>query len=229
MPGWQPEVIVSPVTSRSITIEVKNVPAGLPLQARLFSMEDPAPPAQALVEADGRYVRTFEMPEPALEGYVQVWVAEAPPRREIVTDYALGGNPGNMRGRRGNMRGRRGNMRGRRAPALSADGQVILFGENLDFGEGEFYALQAATTIPAPPAWATVVGQSYRLAASANAPDLADASISFSIWATRWRPTRRAWLSCTFTMARPGGPLPTVLDTYHNYASAPAQGEGCTP
>jgi hypothetical protein len=226
VPGWQPEIIVSPVTSRTITVVVANVPAGLSLWARLFPVNDPAPAAKALTEGGGQYAATFNLVEPAPEGYVQLWVDEAVPRREIVTDYTMGGSPGHLRGRGGHLRGRGGHLRGRGAPAISADGQVILFGENLAFEVGEFYALQAATLTPAAPMWATVVGQAYRLTASTNAPDLTGASLSFSYMGNEVPTGGEEWLRLYFWDGASWHPLPTVLDTYQNYAVAPVQGEG---
>jgi hypothetical protein len=225
-PGWLPEVIVSPVTSRTIAITVTSVPTGLSLGARLFPVTDPALDIISLTPVGDEYAGTFNADEPAIEGYVQVWVDEAEPRREIVTDYALGGGPGYVRGRGGYVRGRGGYVRGRGAPAVSADGQVILFGEELDFEEGEFFALQAATTIPSPPPWTTVVGQGYRLSASANAPDLGGTSISFSYLGSEVSSGEEDWLRLHFWDGVSWQQLPTSLDTYHNNASAPTQGEG---
>ena len=85
----------------------------------------------------------------AAEG-VQVWVEEAEPRREVVVDYALGGNPGHVWSRRA-PRGSPGHVWSRRAPVISADGQVILYGPDLEFEEGEFLALQSATVLPSTP------------------------------------------------------------------------------
>ncbi len=226
MPDWQPEIAVSPVTSRTIDISVTNVPAGLSLEARLFPVTDPAPDAIVLAAAAGGYAGTFNLDEPALEGYVQVWVAEPEPRREIVADYAIGGNPGYRRGAGGYRRGAGGYRRGAGAPVLSADGQVIVFGEDLEFEEGEFFALQSATIIPSAPAWATVVGQAYRLSASANAPDLSGTSISVSYLGSEVQPGEEQWLRVYFWDGASWQRLPTRLDTYHNFASAATQGEG---
>ena len=226
MPGWQPDVIVSPITSRTIGITVTNVPAGLPLQARLFPVTDPATEAISLTETTNGYAGTLNADEPALEGYVQVWVNEAAPRRETVTDYALGGNPGHLRGSRVGVRGRPGHIRGSRAPAVSADGQVILFDNHLDFEEGEFVTLQAATSIPSPLPWATTVGHAYRLVGSAGAPDLTEASISFSYMGSEVPPGEEAWLRVYFWDGVSWERLPTQLDAYHNHAVARVQGEG---
>jgi hypothetical protein len=222
---WQPEVIVSPVTSRTIGITVTNVSAGLSLGAQLFPVSDPATDPISLTETAGGYMGVFHTVEPALEGYVHAWVYEAAPRREIVTDYALGGNPGHMLGGYGGIRGRPGHMLGGYAPAISTDGQVILFG-NMDFDPGEFVALQAATVIPSPLPWATVVGQAYRLSTSAGAPDLSGASISFGYIGSEVPPGEETWLRVYFWDGLSWEQLPTHLDTYRNITSAVVQGEG---
>ncbi|MBU0490223.1 MAG: DUF11 domain-containing protein [Chloroflexi bacterium] len=226
LPDWQPEILVSPVTSCTMVITVTNVPPGLPLWGRLFSVNDPAPPAQALVEVAGQYTRVFTFTEPTVEGYVHIWVDESEPRREMVTDFALGGSPSHARGRWSNARGRWSHARGRWAPATSADGQVILFGDDLEFEEGEFLTLQAATLLPSPVPWTTVVGQAYRLIASPNAPNLAGTSLVFSYLGSEVPPGEETWLRVYFWDGVSWRQLPTRLDTYHNMASAATQGAG---
>jgi hypothetical protein len=226
VPGWLPDLIVSPVTSRTLVLTVTNVPAGLALWAQLFPMNDPAlDPISLTLTAEG-YVGTFNAEEPALDGHVQVWVDEPDPRREIVTDYTLGGNPGFSRGRWGFSRGRWGFSRGRWAPAVSADGQVILFGDGLDFAEGEFFILQASTLLPAALPWTTLVGQAYRLSASPNAPDLGQASISFTYMGNEVMPGDELWLRMYYWDGAAWQQLPTELDIYHNNASARVVGPG---
>ncbi len=233
---WQPDVIVTPVTSRTVVVSVTRVPTGLSLGARLFAVDAPAPEPISLTPpvelagdpASGAYTGTFSLDEPALDAYVHVWVAsdEGEPRREIVTDYALGGNPGRRLPRYGRRLPRYGRRLPRYAPAVSNDGQVTLFGENLDFPTGEFYSLQAATTLPSSPPWTTVVGQAYRLSISANAPDLSGTSLSFSYLGAEVPPGEEDWLRVYFWDGGTWRPLPTRLDTYYNIASAPTHGQG---
>ena len=85
-------------------------------------------------------------------------------------------------------------MWSRFAPVVSADGQVILYGEELTFEEGEFLTLQTATAIPSPPAWATVVGEGYRLSATGGAPELRGTSISFGYLGSEVPPGEEGWL-----------------------------------
>jgi hypothetical protein len=225
---WQPNVFVTPATSRTIPIQVTGVPttAGWALRARLFPLDASAPEAISLVQTAEGYAGTFYLAEtdrPALEGYVQVWAtAPAQPLREIVTDYTLGGSPDGG----GHPSGvATAPKLARFAPGMSSDGQVILFGD-LYFDRGEIFALQSATTVPSPPPWATVVGQAYHLTGPANR--LEGASISFQYLGREVPPGEEDWLrlyyraptSATWQL------LPTQLDTYYNNAAAPAQGPG---
>jgi hypothetical protein len=103
---------------------------------------------------------------------------------------------------------------------------VILHEKGIDFDEGEFVALQAATRIPSPPLWVTVVGHGYRLVGSAGAPDLRGASISFSYLGREVPSGEEDWLRVYFWDGGAWHKLPTTLDTYYNMASAEVQGEG---
>jgi hypothetical protein len=218
---WQPDLVIAPVTSRTIGITVTNVEPGLVVRARLYPLSGPATDAITLTEMGGVYAGMFTATEPALAGYVHVWVNEAALRREVVADYALGGGPAGSRGFRS------GFQRNRQAPAVSADGQVILFGD-LDFDEGEFFALQGASVVRGVPEWMAVVGQAYRLVGSANAPDLTGASISFAYLGSEVPSGQEGWVKVYYQapMSATWQVLPTRLDTYHNTASAPVAGEG---
>jgi subtilisin-like proprotein convertase family protein len=238
LPDWQPEVIISPVTSRTMALTVTNVPTGLALNARLFPVSAPASPTATLTAVADGYAGQLHLEYPAFEGHVQAWVDEGAPRRETITDYAMGGNPGRKlshfapRGSPGRKlshfapRGSPGRKLSHFAPVLSANGQVMLFGEDLTFEEGEFFTLQAAATLPSPPPWTTVVGQAYRLSASPNAPDLSGTSISFGYLGNEVPPGEEEWLKVYFWDGDVWQPLSTRLDTYHNVASAPTQGAG---
>jgi hypothetical protein len=183
---WEPEIIVSPISSRTVTIIVSaTLAADETLYARIYPEGGKATAAHALTASGSDYRYTFEVAEAAVAGDVQVWVDEADgetdPRREAVTSYALGGSPEcdlfcppGGRCPQGN-----GGEIDNFIPAISSDGQVLLYG-NVKFAEGEFYALQKATRLPDPPAWATVVGDGYYLLASDGAPPLTDiASVNF--------------------------------------------------
>jgi hypothetical protein len=224
-PGWLPDVIVSPVTSRTIVISVTNVPTDVPFRARLYSLNDPATDPISLTLAGDVFSGTFHTAEPTLDGYLHVYVEEGAPRREIVTDFSIGGNPARLRGRWARLRGRWARLRGRWAPGVSADGQVILFGD-LGFDVGEFFTLQAATRIPDPLPWATLVGQAYRLSASPNAPDLTAGSLSFMYAGSEVPAGEESFLRLYFWDGVEWRILPTELDPEHNNASCPVQGPG---
>ena len=150
------------------------------------------------------YTGTINTAEPAFEGYVQVWVNEPEPRREVVVDYALGGGPGYRHSEGGYRRSDGGYRRSEGAPVMSPDGQVILFMNEESTGEDWFYTLQALPAPPQPPPWATVVGQAYRLSASQDAPDLTGASISVSYLGSEAPPGEEAWLRLYFWDGAPG-------------------------
>ncbi|MFQ5613193.1 MAG: choice-of-anchor Q domain-containing protein [Anaerolineae bacterium] len=234
---WRPEIIISPVNSTTINIRLPLAGSGLSggetVQARLFPLNSSAVPTRTLIlEATGlAYSGTFTLTQGDVGGYVQVWVdelaTETNPRREIVTDYALGGNPAPIKGTAGPapIKGTAGP-----APTISSDGQILLYGKDLSFQVGEFYTLQAATNVPAIPPWATLVGQAYRLLASNNAPDLQKTSISFRYLGREVPPGQEQWLKVYYlNEGQPGAGwrlLTTTVSLTYNVASTLAQGEG---
>jgi subtilisin-like proprotein convertase family protein len=225
---WQPQVFVSPITSRTVAISVTDVSIPVTLSAQLYPADAPAGAAITLTHAEGTYAGTFNLTEAAFEGYVRVWVNEPPPRRETIVSYAMGGNPGHAYPGGTPRRGGFGHAYPGGAPVLSADGQAILYGENLVFPEGEFYALQALPTVKNAPPWATVVGQAYRLMRSAGAPPLTSTSLGVGYMESEVTPGEEEWLRVYFS-GNDGAswqPLSTTLDTYHNMASAATQGAG---
>ncbi len=226
VPGWQPEIAISPVTSRTFTITVAAAPPGLTLTARLYPADVAAGAPITLAAAGAEYTGTFNLAEPTFAGYVHVLVDEVEPRREAVVDFTLGGNPGHQRSGGGHQRSGGGHQRSGGAPVMSADGQVILFAPDVTLPTEWFYTLQATSAGIHPPPWATLVGQAYRLAASANAPDLAGTSLSFSYLGGEVPTGEEDWLKLYFRDGNAWRQLPTQLDTYHNMASAATQGPG---
>lgn len=223
--NWQPDILVTPVTSRTIDLQVMGVPDGTPMYARLFPTTGTASQPIQLNATDQGYAGTFTSTEPVLDGYVQVWVDEPAPRREMVVDYALGGNPGRQRSRN-TPRGSPGRQRSRNAPAVSPDGQVILFGDNLAFNAGEFFTIQAASAIPAVPPSRTIIGQGYWLRASANAPDLQQASLNIGYLGQEVVPGEETGITMYFWDGTSWTMLDTTLNTNRNEASARVAGPG---
>lgn len=231
-PDWKPEIIVTPETSKTFKVTVSRASTGIPqaeelkLMVRIYPQDDdPSTPKEFLLNGE-MYEATIELHDPSLEGYVHIWVDEDKPRRESITDYVLGGNPGRRWG--GGRRSGSGRRRGRYAPVTSADGNVIISGNNLEFDIGEFYTMQASATIPSPPGWATPMGQAYYLAATEKAPTLEDTSLRFEYLDDEVPPGEEEWLRIYFRGNEKGTwiQLPTSLDTYYNTASAQVQGPG---
>lgn len=113
-------------------------------------------------------------------------------------------------------------------PVLSSDGQVILYVDSLAFAPGQFYTLQPATRVANPPAWATVVGQPYRLTASPGAPTIAGSSLSFRYLGRDVPPGEENFLKIFYFDEANNRwlPLDTTLDTVQNSAAALAPGPG---
>ncbi len=223
-PGWHPDLIIRPVNSRTIGITVTNVLTTYQMSARLYPKDGPAPAPISLTLSGDGFGGVVSSTIPVLAGYVRVWAEGT--GLEAMTDYALGGNPGAIRSRWGAIRSRWGAIRSRWAPAVSADGQVILFGDDLDFGVGEFFTLQTVTRPPDVPRWLTMIGHAYRLTASPNAPDLTGASLSVTYMGNEVPPGEEEWIRMYYWDGAAWHRLPTSLDPYHNMASGPAQGEG---
>jgi hypothetical protein len=225
---WQPEVRVTPVTSRTVEVNVENLGLGLSLSSRLYPGSSSASEVLNLVEAGGVYSGTFNLPDPAIDGYVRIWVDEPDSQREVVVDFAMGGNPARMRSGFARMRSGFARMRSGFAPATSTDGHVILYSESLDFPEGEFYTFQAATLIPSPPSWATVIGQAYWLTQSGGAPSLGGTSLDMGYMEQDIPAGEETWIKIYRWDDLSGGwnPLDTTVDTLENTAFAVVPGPG---
>jgi hypothetical protein len=216
---WQPDVTIAPLNNTSVRVTAGHISLspGQSLRARLYPVNGPVSGEQTLALSGVQYMASFTLPQPAPAGYAHIWVDEPDRRREIVVAYGLGGSPT-----------RRSIDSG--APVLSPDGQALLYGRNLDFAAGQFYTLQLATRIPSRPAGARLVGQAYRLSASAGAPDLSSASINFS-YLGRDVPAGQNnpdWLKIYYLPPSGGAwqALPTEVDVTTNNAVASTRGAG---
>lgn len=197
---WYPDVILSPESDDRIAVVVvtgltitPSIDAPEPLMATLYPIDSDRAAITTTLKYNGDndvYEGYFDLDDEAvLEAYVHIWTGEqqANSPHQVVTDYAIGGSPAGDRGNQGRAKGvqrsyypgcsRRGRVC---APVLSSDGQALLFGDKFEPEEGQFYALQTATGLPAPPDWVTPVGQAYRLLLSKDQPSLAGAGISLS-------------------------------------------------
>jgi hypothetical protein len=115
---------------------------------------------------------------------------------------------------------------------MSADGQMTFYTRNpVQFPEGEFYTIQTMAGLPDVPPGRTVIGQGYNLITTDGAPEL-DGSISFEyltgdVRVEGMQEDEEAddlkiyfWDGATWEM------LPTTVDAYYNFVSAPGRGAG---
>ena len=215
-PLWGPDIRITPITSRTIQISVTVglTPTIPKLMARLYSVETDAPITNTIQltktninTVTGVFSGTFHV-SPTVEAYIHLWVEADPAAfiRETVIDYAIGGSPSKRRGRwwaSYSTAERHYSYRFFRwrfwAPVLSRDGHATLLGKDFEtFAPGEFYAFQTTAFLPEPPPWATVVGQSYRLIKSANAPAMKNASLSLTYLRGDVPPGEEQWLTLYF-------------------------------
>nr|WP_255603797.1 FG-GAP-like repeat-containing protein [Oscillochloris sp. ZM17-4] len=230
--SWQPDIQITPVTSTTVALSVPEtgigaLAAGETLAARLFPDEGQAITV-SLTLAGGAYTGAGIFATPPFDALVRVCVADgaglclADGAREAVADYSLGGEPAPRRRKKGRRR--------RRAPALSADGQAILFTDDITFSLGQFYAFQTIDQLPTPPAWATPVGFGYRLSASDDTlrGQIGNTSLSLGYFPTDVPAGTEEGITLYYLPA--GGSvwqlLPTTLSLEDNTASAKARGEG---
>ena len=220
--GWTPEVLITPVNSTTLQVEVSGVALDH-LQASLYPFNQPLTSTISLASGVG----TFYLLGPVMEGYLRLQDTSSP-NQQMMVDFAVGGNPSRIRGSSSRIRGSSSRIRGSSAPIMSADGQVILFTDDTALSADQFYVLQAASSVPNPLAWATPVGRAYRLTASLNAPDLSQAAISFS-YNPADVPSGAEDQLHIYYRSLAGGDWqvqPTTLDVYNNMASAACLGQG---
>ncbi len=229
--GWQPDLLISPVTSRTVNVQVGNLPVDLTLWAQLYPTDGFIAGAEArtLTWSGQSYTGTFTLAESALDGYVRVWVGGETPARELITDFSVGGNPADRRSGYADRRSGYADRRSGYAPVLSGDGQVFLYLPDATvLPVGTLYTLQAATYLPEVPSWMTVVGKGYHLAQSAGAPPLAGASLNLGYARSDVPAGSESWLKVYRYDADTGQwqALPTQLDTETNSATAGVPGPG---
>ncbi|MEM7028547.1 MAG: FG-GAP-like repeat-containing protein [Chloroflexota bacterium] len=241
---WHPDVIIQPEGNITLTIEVTGtitLAEGESLVAQFFNLDGKVGSSViSLTNVPNSHKGTFILDEAVLGGYIRVWVVRdgqvSEPRREAVIDFALGGNPvPTIKPRPGNFPvddqtpwSQR--LSFRQAPVVSPDGQVTLFGKDLVFERGQYFALQSTSVIPNPPPWGTVVGQAYRLIVSDSAPDLDKASISFSYLPRDVPFGEDQWLTVYYLDQQEENPtwqrIETDVNVDFSQATALAQGPG---
>ncbi|MCB8944840.1 MAG: VCBS repeat-containing protein [Ardenticatenaceae bacterium] len=170
--GWNPNIIVTPVNTRTIRITVTQAAASGLLNAQLIpaygSQADQtvvnSPWSAMTALGNDRYATVLTVDYPTFQGTVRVW--EPGTAHESISRYVLdtttwggslrGWNGGSLRGwNGGSLRGWNG------APSVSGDGQLTVFNVNDPYGETGVSALQSLSVVPALPSWLTLVGQGY--------------------------------------------------------------------
>jgi hypothetical protein len=114
------------------------------------------------------------------------------------------------------------------APGSTAEGDVLMIGDNLTFDVGQFVALQATTSLPSPPTWATVIGNAYRFTVSPNPPNLAGAALSFNYLRSEVPAGEESGIKVYYRAPGAAGwaALPTTLNIGASSASVQWQGPG---
>ena len=242
-PAWNPIIQLTPITTRTFNLQVAGIAPNLNMQARLFPELGEATAAITLSSITDGYSGTFQLLDPTLTGVVQLWVNEpTTPRRETIAAYSIGGNMGNTRvgsansrvgsanSRVGSANSRVGSANSRvgSAPIVSPDGQMILFTPNpVQFDEGEFYSIQAMAGLPPIPSGKTIVGQGYRLLASAGAP-IIEGSVSFQYLSNEVliAGVSEESLTVHYWNGTLWQAIPTTRNTYFNLVAARNQGPG---
>jgi subtilisin-like proprotein convertase family protein len=229
---WTPFIQLTPVNTTTFSLAVSNLPGGLPLKARLYP-DDSLPTAVIdLVETNGIYegqFPSFEEDTIPVAGNIAVWVEpDANPRREAVVAFSIGGNPPHSRGGGSHSRGGGPHSRGGGAPLVSPDGQFIFFTPNPnDFGQGEFYTIQAMSGLPTLPPGKKAIGPSYNLVAFPGNLEI-PGSISFQYLGldALLEQVDETELTIHFWDGHNWRALATYRDAYYNLASALSQGPG---
>ncbi|MEZ4726911.1 MAG: hypothetical protein R3E79_07235 [Caldilineaceae bacterium] len=118
-------------------------------------------------------------------------------------------------------------LSGGSAPIRSSDGQVTLYTDSLNFAWDEYYIVQGVSVMPAPPLWATSVGNAYRIVPSATLTEPLVADISYQYLGRDVAPEHEASLRIyRYDGAQWRARPKTEVDPEHNVAVARTEGAG---
>lgn len=236
--AWRPELEVTP-EPKSEAVRVRLTPgiavACSGLQARLYTSAasgagEGRPTATFAPATDGSAACKASLPVAGeLEGRLFIWqqATEGPPTLQTIVSYGLGDTPSRASPSIGTAN----------APVLSPDGQVIIYGRELDRTTAGLFAFQGAARVPDPPAWATIVGRAYLLTAAPGAPSLSRTSINLNYLGRQVPPGEeegvRVYYYDPLSTCKPEADpsacwqiLPSSANTTLNVVTAPMRGPG---
>jgi hypothetical protein len=246
--SWLPALLAKPDTVRRMILTLPAGGTGVSqgtFSVELFGSDGTVRTTQLTRNAQNVFTGKIEVsggPNSLLpaSGHIRYcWVpptastcAQGTARREMLTDYALGGGPVSRL-----VGGGGAPLYGRDAPATSSDGDVMLFWNGPAFGANQLLTLQSVAAGPLAPSWVTQVGKIYYLS-SLNVDARANLSISFNYLQREVPQDQERWLTVYYWDSNPSlcqpraapcwRPLPTQRPQGNDLdiVSAPAQGEG---
>ncbi|MGB0385858.1 MAG: FG-GAP repeat domain-containing protein [Ardenticatenaceae bacterium] len=247
--GWEPEIRVDSVTSRTLAITVtQQLAPDEQLYVQIFPAAHPSSTQEAPhispvalmnpIGADS-FTQSITLDVAIANGLVRVWVADSQPVREEMTEFFIsdGWGPNGQRGWGPN--GQRGwgithhrygwgvnRDNAWHAPLISRNGEVTIFDLDNVYGSSAAYELQSLSLAPQLPSWLTQVGNAYRV--SANQAVTGTPNIMFA-YMQRQVPgdnDQRLRIYHSPDNGQSWQPLNTQLDIGRNLASTPIRGAG---
>ena len=180
LPDWQPDILIQPVTSKTIAITLTAATVMNSVHAQLYPFEGSPPLSIVLTGSNLQFSGEIISEDPLPNASIHVWGEDVNGQRwDLISEYTMGGNP-SCKSDKKSCSGGGGGRPIAHVPIFSSDGLATIVGKELEFDPGEFYVLQTANQIPTPPSWATVVGRAYRLTKSDQAPAFDGATIQLS-------------------------------------------------
>lgn len=199
--GWQPEIEISPVSSRTLAITVtQSVQVGEMLHAQVlpayggltqtYPIYSPSIELQPVSAAKpSLFTGVVTLDQPAFEGFVRIWLPGRTVAHEAFSQYylspgwgpnarAFGGANSSVWGPNArafggaNSRTWGAHQRFMNAPVASGDGRVTIFNLGDILGDSGATSLQAISSLPQAPLWLSNVGKAYRFIAADDTPGI---------------------------------------------------------
>ncbi len=216
-PAWRPEILLTPINTTTLQIQV-NIGDSGSLTATIY----PSGESPQVVTLTPSVVQTITLSQPAVESLVDVRGNGSDER--VVTGYAIGAGPGRMK-----SHGGPGRMKSHGGPFTSGDGSVILYPPQ-DLPNDVFMVLQAATALPELTPTLTPIGRAYQIRPSATVTDFVGASLTFQYLGLdvllAGGPQAEESLAVHYWDGTAWTRLETTLNTTQNFGSSPLPGAG---